>query len=730
MTQFDKYIGTVVNERYEIKELLGVGGMAVVFLAYDRAEGYDVALKMLKEEVASDEGALNCFESESRAISMLSHINIRQIYDISTSGEYKYLTMEYLDGPTLKSYVKENGGISQSEAVDFVLQILEALDHTHSKGIVHRDIKPQNVIVTSDKVIKITDFGIAQRYDPRKNTSEEKGVGTVYYISPEQASGKNIDARSDIYSLGVMLYEMVCGRLPFVADDPNEVAYMQVAVEPEKPSSITDVPVGLEQIIMKALAKNPDERFSDAGQMLAAVKKYRESPDAVFDLVSVPADSRFYSRAKKRNLDDIDRFLGAQGEETGAFTVIPSAKKEKKKFDFIAFINRISKRPEVKVETVRKRTPVSFVSIILGALLACIIVAVMTVSYVYNNYITESLSSNDAQILVIDDFVNREYTEELITNMESLGYSVEIVMQPSTDHVINTIIKQSIEAGSKRPIILGVKHCSITLYVSSGEDMVTLDNYVGQNYRDVKIKLDEIGFPYTAVYENDPSVPAGNIINTFPGAGSYITSDTRITIYVSLGQDVTYVTMPDIRGKSASDVRSVLNSSGLYLADVSYEYSDTVPAGQIISQFPYYGAAVPKYVTDVSVVVSMGIDPSTIPSPDPEPEPTPDDPNTDPENPEINPDDPNTDPENPEVNPENPENPEVNPENPENPEVNPENPENPEVNPENPENPEVNPENPENPEINPENPGTEPEIPGGEGDDNTDDPNDTPIITA
>ena len=648
MTQFDKYIGTVIDKRYEIKELLGVGGMAIVFLAYDKAENCDIALKMLKEEAASDESALKGFESESRAISMLSHPNIREIYDISTSGEYKYLTMEYLDGPTLKSYIKEKGGISQGEAVDFAVQILEALDHTHSKGIVHRDIKPQNIIVTSDKTIKITDFGIAQLYDPRKSASEEKGVGTVYYISPEQASGKNIDARSDIYSLGIMLYEMVCGRLPFVADDPNEVAYMQVVNEPEKPSDIVELPVGLEQIIMKALTKNPDERFSDAGQMLAAVKRYKETPEAVFDLVSVPADSRFYERAKKRSLDDLDVILASGSSSTGAFTVVPSKTDAKKKIDLKAFWKRITKRPEVRVEIVKKRTSVSFISIILGALLACLIVAVMTVSYVYNNYISESLSSSDAQILVIDDFVNRECTDELISNMESLGYSVEIVMQPSTDHVINTIIKQSIEAGAKRPVILGSKYCNITLYVSSGENMVTLDNYIGQNYRDVKMILDGIGFPYTIIHENDSAIPAGNIIKTFPQAGSYITSDTRITLYVSLGQEVSYATMPDLRNKDASQIRVLLSQNGLLLANVTYEYSASVPAGQVISQFPYFGTVVPKHVTDVSVVVSMGIDPSTIPQPEP------DDPNTDPDDPNANPDDPNTTPDDPSTNPDDP----------------------------------------------------------------------------
>lgn len=613
MTQFDKYIGMLVGGRYEIKRVLGVGGMAVVFLAYDRQEECEIALKMLKEEAATDETAVQCFESESRAISMLSHPNIRQIYDISMSGEHKYLTMEYLDGPTLKSYVKEKGEISQEEALEFIIQILDALDHTHSKGIVHRDIKPQNIIVTSDRSVKITDFGIAKLYDPHNSVSSDKGIGTVYYISPEQASGKNIDARGDIYSVGIMLYELICHKLPFVADDPSEVAYMQVNDEPTRPSEIVDLPVGLEQIILRAIAKNPDERFSDAGQMLAALRRFKETPEAVFDFVSVPADSRFYESAGKNS--DADIILANPDEDEYAPRQITPKKdkkmRKKKKHKVIT---------EVRTETVKKSTPISFISIIAGAVFACMIVAVMTVYYVYDNYIAESLSSSDAQLLVIEDFVNRECNDELIANMEKLGYSVTVVKQQSTDYVINTVISQKPEAGAKRTIIPGEKTCDITLYVSSGETMRTLDNYIGQNHKDAIIKMNNLGFPSKVIKEYDPAIPAGNIIKTFPEAGSYITADTLITIYVSAGQEILYTTMPNLSDISASEVRTMITRHDLTLSEVTYQYSPTVPAGQVISQYPYSGTVVPRFITDVSIVVSMGVDPSTLP-PEPEPEP-------------------------------------------------------------------------------------------------------------
>lgn len=676
MTQFDKYIGTVIDGRYEIKEVLGIGGMAVVYRAYDKRDERDIAIKILKEEVLSDENAFECFDSESRAISMLSHPNIRKIYDISMTGEYKYLTMEYLDGPTLKSYVKSKGALSHDEALEFITQILDALDHTHSKGIVHRDIKPQNIIVVSDNTIKITDFGIAKQYDPSTTEGEGKGVGTVYYISPEQARGLNIDARGDIYSVGIMLYELICGRLPFTASDPMEVAYMQINEDPPKPSEITELPKGLEQIILRAIEKDPDDRFSDAGQMLAAVKRFRETPDAVFDFVSVPADSRFFKSALQSK-DEIIVVGSSEAQNDFADTKDEENVLNKKK-------KAKDKKPKVKkvVKNVTETKPsrVSFISIIAGSLLACLIVAVMTVYYVYDNYIAETLSSSDSQILVVEDFANRVCDEKLLEQMKKLGYSVTIVAQQDQNHMVNTVISQSPKAGSKRTVIPGEKKCEITLYVSSGETMTTLSNYIGINHKDVVIELNKIGFSYEIISEYNPAVPSGHVIKTFPEAGSYITNDTKITLYVSKGQQLSYITLPDLSGRNASAIHAILIENRLRLGEVSYEYSSSVPAGQVISQYPYSGMVVLSGVTEVSIVVSLGVDPSTLP-PD-EPDVNPDDPNANPDDPSANPDDPSANPDDPSTNPDdpsaNPDDPSANPDdpsaNPDDPSVSPDDP--------------------------------------------------------
>ncbi|MBE6608855.1 MAG: Stk1 family PASTA domain-containing Ser/Thr kinase, partial [Ruminococcaceae bacterium] len=669
MTQFDKYIGMLIDDRYEIKEILGIGGMAVVFRAYDKRDERDIAIKILKEEALSDENAFECFDSESRAISMLSHPNIRKIYDISMTGEYKYLTMEYLDGPTLKSYVKSKGSLSHEEALDFITQILDALDHTHSKGIVHRDIKPQNVIVVSDNTIKLTDFGIAKQYDPHVTEPDDKGVGTVYYISPEQARGQNIDARGDIYSVGIMLYELICGKLPFTSDNPMEVAYMQINDEPQKPSEITALPKGLEQIILHAIEKDPDERFSDAGQMLAAVKRFRETPDAIFDFVSVPADSRFF-KAAPQHKDDII-VVPSAGNQTDLIDKQNEDEILSKKKKYTPKKPKTEKIVTTVVET--KPSKVSFISIIAGSLLACIIVAVMTVYYVYDNYIMESLSSSDSQLLVVEDFTNRIYDEEMLTQMKKLGYSVTVIKKQDQNYMVNTVISQSPEAGSKRVIIPGEKKCDITLYISSGESMTILPNYVGINHKDVIIDLNRIGFSYEIIREYNSAIPNGNVIYTFPKAGSYITSDTKITLYVSKGQELSYVTLPDLSGKNASAIHAILIENKLRLGEVTYEYSPTVPAGQVISQFPYFGSVVLSHVTEVSIVVSLGVDPSTILPDDPivnpdDPNANPDDPNANPDDPNANPDDPNVTPDDPNANPDdpnaNPDDPNANPDDP------------------------------------------------------------------
>ena len=283
MDKFERYVGVVFDNRYKIDKIIGVGGMAVVYKAIDLLMKRIVAVKMLRDEIAADEQSVRRFINESKAVAMLSHPNIVNIYDVSVRDNVKYIVMEYVEGITLKNYMTRKGVLSVKEIISYSEQILNALEHAHAKGIVHRDIKPQNIMLLKNGLIKVMDFGIAKLPNAETVTMTDKAIGTVYYISPEQASGHPIDARSDLYSLGVLMYEMGCARLPFDADSPVSVALMQVnekALPPRKVNSA--LPVGLEQIVMRAMEKNPTDRYQNAKEMLKHLLRLKENPHIVF----------------------------------------------------------------------------------------------------------------------------------------------------------------------------------------------------------------------------------------------------------------------------------------------------------------------------------------------------------------------------------------------------------------------------------------------------------------
>lgn len=292
MDVFNKYVGQAFDGRYKIEKTIGIGGMAVVFEATDLQTGKKVAVKMLKETNSQDTSAIKRFVTESKAIAMLNHPNIVKIYDISVKGENKYIVMELIKGITLKEYITQKGKLDWRETAIFVEQILSALDHAHNQGVIHRDIKPQNIMLLEGGVVKVTDFGIAKIPKGETLTMADKAIGTVYYLSPEQATSKKIDNRADIYAVGIMMYQMVTGKLPFVAESPIAVIYKQLNEEAVRPSRIVPtIPIGFEQIIMTAIEKNPDDRYGTAAQMLRQLKRIENDPTAVFVKKQAPKKS-------------------------------------------------------------------------------------------------------------------------------------------------------------------------------------------------------------------------------------------------------------------------------------------------------------------------------------------------------------------------------------------------------------------------------------------------------
>ncbi len=280
----ENYVGKRLDGRYEIIEIIGVGGMAVVYKAFDNIDNRIVAVKILKDEYLTNEEFRRRFKNESKAIAVLSHPNIVKVFDVSYGDRLQYIVMEYVEGITLKEYISQQGTIEIREAIYFVTQILRALQHAHDKGIVHRDIKPQNIMLIADGTIKVTDFGIARFARSDTKTMTDSAIGSVHYISPEQAKGSVMDAKTDIYSVGVVLYEMLTGKLPFQSENAVSVALMQLQSEPEKPRNINpDIPVGLEQIVMRAMQKNPNDRYQSASEMLMDIDEYKKNPNIKFD---------------------------------------------------------------------------------------------------------------------------------------------------------------------------------------------------------------------------------------------------------------------------------------------------------------------------------------------------------------------------------------------------------------------------------------------------------------
>ena len=280
----DKYIGKRLDGRYEIHELIGVGGMANVYRCTDTIDDREVAIKILKDEYLNNEEFIRRFKNESKAIAMLSHPNIVKVYDVSFGDRIQYIVMEYIDGITLKEYIDRQGIIEWKDALHLITQVLKALQHAHECGIVHRDIKPQNIMLLQDGTIKVTDFGIARFSDKNTRTMTEQAIGSVHYIAPEQAKGDVTDGKTDIYSVGVMLYEMTTGKLPFDGDSAVTVALKQLQSTPKRPREINPgIPIGLEQITMKAMEKMPADRYTSAAEMLSDIERLRLNPSIVFD---------------------------------------------------------------------------------------------------------------------------------------------------------------------------------------------------------------------------------------------------------------------------------------------------------------------------------------------------------------------------------------------------------------------------------------------------------------
>lgn len=544
----DKYIGKRLDGRYEIHELIGVGGMANVYRCTDTIDDREVAIKILKDEYLNNEEFIRRFKNESKAIAMLSHQNIVKVYDVSFGDMIQYIVMEYIDGITLKEYIDRQGIIEWKDALHLTTQILKALQHAHECGIVHRDIKPQNIMLLQDGTIKVTDFGIARFSDKATRTMTEQAIGSVHYIAPEQARGDVTDGKTDIYSVGVMLYEMLTGKLPFDGDSAVTVALMQLQSTPKRPREVNPgIPIGLEQITMKAMQKQPSARYTSAAEMLSDIERFRLNPSIVFD----------YGKS----------FVDNQP------TKFVNSIKDTKKAE-----TRVVEKPVDNIKPVReepddddyvkqhKPSYYAFKGILIAAVIVCAVFFALAVF--------RGCNSTQAKDVDVPEYVGKTLVEAKENNPDNFVFEIKSKFDETKD--MGVILDQEPAAGSMK-----VKTGStITLTVNGTDTEVSVPFVTNFGEKEALQALKDKNLMPEIVYVDNTKTPKGYTIDTFPKAGVKTTIGSTVYMYVANGAKPEQVQLPAVTGLTLSEAKLELEELGLTVEtqydDDSKEAKDTV----------------------------------------------------------------------------------------------------------------------------------------------------------
>ncbi len=553
----DQLIGKKLDGRYEVLQLVGVGGMANVYKARDVIDERLTAVKVLREEYASNEEFVRRFKNESKAIAALNHPNIVKVYDVSFSDKIQSIVMEYIDGITLKDYIDQQKIIRWKEAVHFAVQILRALQHAHDKGIVHRDIKPQNIMLLQDGTIKVMDFGIARFARSQIATITDKAIGSVHYISPEQARGEKTDEKTDLYSVGVMLFEMLTGQLPFTADSAVSVAIQQIQSKPKRPRELNpSIPEGLEQITMKAMQKDPARRYQSAAEMLRDIDAFKRDPSVAFSYKYLFAEEEEAQSAARRQ-----REAQAKAE--------PSKKRGKRK-----------QQQEELDEDVQIVVKTPYLAMLGGIAAAFVLVTCLFIFLMF--YFNNPFVSVDE--VKLPNFVGIQYESVLNSSKYS---DFHIVVEET---VYNDEYERGVICEQKPKYPKTVKKGSeVKIKVSSGSQKITIPDFSNQEATQVYTELKNMGLEYIESRINHPSVASGYVIRTDPTKGSEVKSGTVVTVYVSLGAQTVMKPVPDVTGIYIDDAKRILESNGLKVGSVEMDENSDEPYGTVLSQDPREG---------------------------------------------------------------------------------------------------------------------------------------------
>lgn len=569
----DKYVGKRLDGRYEIHDLIGVGGMAYVYRAYDREEDRWVAIKILKEEFSNNSDFLRRFRNESKAIAVLSHPNIVKVYDVSFGDRIQYIVMELIEGITLKQYIDQEGAIRWNEALHFTTQILMALECAHEKGIIHRDIKPQNIMLLRDGSIKVADFGIARFSQSETQTMTDKAIGSVHYIAPEQARGDYITDKADIYSVGVMLYEMLTGKLPFEADNAVSVALMQLQAKPVMPREINpSIPVGLEMITMKAMEKNPADRFQSAGEMLDDLDAFRRNPSIVF---------HYHLRTGTANYD-------------GARSV--------REYDAERFTPSYDDDYEYEEELVRSRRSAKGAMVVKGILIALIVVLIAVGAVYFMNMMKEA-ENKESDEVELPNFIGMIYADEVAGKDEYKDFTFVVKEGNDPEKQPGEILNQNPKGGT---LVKKGREVEITINGTVEQvDIPLLENYTQEDA--IKL-LTDVGLKYKVESTPSEDVEQGKVVKTDPAGGDSVPVGSEVTLYVSSGSSSKKIKVPDgLVGDLLFNVTGKLENAGFKVGNITYDDSSTEDENIVLSTNPASGTeAAEGSIVDITVSSGKG----------------------------------------------------------------------------------------------------------------------------
>ena len=590
----DQYIGRLLDDRYEILEVIGTGGMAVVYKARCHRLNRLVAIKILKDEFSGDEEFRRRFRAEGEAVAMLSHPNIVQVYDVSSSPSCNFIVMELIDGISLKQYMQVKGVLNWKETLHFSMQIAEGLEHAHSRGIIHRDIKPHNVMVLKNGSVKVMDFGIA-RVMSKSSTLTKEALGSVHYISPEQAKGSYTDNRSDLYSLAVVMYEMMTGRPPYDGESPVSVAIQHINGGAVRPSALNpNIPVAMEQIILHGMALEPNDRYGSATEMLRDMEQFRLNPDMVFNYASLLSEPTRPIPTAGQMLKRGEQGSGSLRQpihRTGP--VYPQPVPVRKPKPAVRHPEQKRKKTGVRKKSRRSR-------MVTVAIVTCSLVAVLAMVMLMIALFNGALLKQDEDLVDVPFLIGQTYQDGFLNQYEDLVVRLQ-PQQYNENYAKGQIMDQQPTGGNK--VVPGTE---LWITVSMGKEPKekTMDDLVDVDIAQAQALLEGQGYRLIVRYDASETYEAGQIIRTEPSGGSSLKEGQTVNLWVSTGPKVILKRMPDVLGLTREAAEKVLGPLGF--RNISYtETESEEPKGTIIYQ------SVPKYkeldvTTEINIEISKG----------------------------------------------------------------------------------------------------------------------------